>query len=158
MPGWCFCIICPNLLLVFQSLSQARYQHVDWDTANFWTWDYMLHAGLRPLRDFWYPYSGAYVQLLPFPTGVIAATVHRTAVLWVLYWSLFKVTGRRLAQALAIFGLIVTPVLLDMLPGWSRYLVAVDVALLYVAVCGTCRPRLEDASAFRRVYGLCVFL
>jgi hypothetical protein len=118
-----------------QSLSQTKYRHVQWDAANELTWTYMLNAGLRPLRDFWFPYSGWYLQLLPFPTGPLMIVAHCTVLLWVLYWSLFRIAGRRLGQALAIFGLILTPVLMGLLPEWDRYLVAVDVALLYVAVC-----------------------
>ncbi len=131
--------VLPNMRDILSSLNQTWQRRASWDSTNFLMWDYLIHAGLRPFRDFWYPYGGGYLQLLPFPTGTVAMTFHCTLVLWVLYWSLLKIAGQRLAHGLAIFGLILVPVLLGLLPGWSRYLVAVDVALFYVVVCNNRR-------------------
>ena len=99
----------------------------------------MMNDGLRPFRDFWYPYSGSYIQQLPFPTGVILSVLHAAVVLWVLYLALFRVAGRRLAHALVVFCLILSPMLLNMLPGWNRYLLSIEVGLLYVAICNANR-------------------
>ena len=118
-----------------QSLGQVKYQSVQWDARNQLTCAYLLHAGLRPFRDFWFTFSGAYLQLLPFPTGPIVMVVHCTVLLWVLYWSLFRITGRRLRQALVMFGLIFAPLLLGTIQQWDRYLTAADVALFYAAIC-----------------------
>ena len=126
----------PNLWGSLRESSQMLYQsHGGLDDANALTWSYMINAGLRPFRDFWYPYSGSYLQLLPFPVGVLASVVHSTIVLGVLFLALLKATGRRIAHALVIFGLILTPVRLDTLPRWTRTVLAIDVALLSLAVC-----------------------
>jgi hypothetical protein len=139
-----------------QSLSQTRQQHVQWDAANVLTWTYMLNAGLRPLRDFWFPYTGWYLQLLPFPMGPVTLVVHCALLLWILYWCLFCITGRRLGQALTIFGLSLAPVLVGMAEGWDRYLVAVAVALFYVVICET-RLEWKTHAPFAALVGWAFF-
>ena len=131
----------PNLPSELNTLKAAVYTYRGWDQENAVSWEYMMNAGLRPYRDFWFPYSGGYLQFLPFPIGTISSVLHYTIALWVFYLALFKVTGRRLGQTLVIFGLMLTPLLLNLLPGWNRYLLSIDIALLYVAICDA--PRLE---------------
>ena len=128
-----------DLRLTLQSMKDAGYQVATWDDMNFLEWGYLVSQGLRPLRDFWFPYSGSYLNYLPFPAGTLSSILHGVLVLWVCYAAFFRATGRRLAEALVLFGLILTPVLLTVLPGWPRYLLAVDVALLYAAIYNTTR-------------------
>jgi len=129
----------PNLTEVLKSLRETVYQNHGWDDAVLLHWSELIGLGLRPLRDFWYPYSGSYIQFLPFPTGVIVSVLHAVGALWVLYLGLLSVAGRRLSHGLVVFGLIATPILLTLLPGWNRYLLAIDVGILYVAICDTTR-------------------
>ena len=131
----------PDLLATLRSLSGVVYQQGGWDEANTLVWSFMVHAGQLPLRDFWYPYSGSYIHLLPFPTGLITAILHATLLMWVLYLAWFRITGRRLVPALVLFGVVLAPVLMDLTPGVNRYLLAVEVVLLYAGICD--EPRLE---------------
>jgi hypothetical protein len=124
----------PNLLTSLRKLSRVEYHPGMWDETASLTWAYMVNAGLRPLRDFWFPYSGSYIHHLPFPTGAITTLLHSALLLWVLYLALFKLTGRRLIQTLVFFSLIVAPVFMNDIPGSTRYLLAPDVALCYAAI------------------------
>jgi hypothetical protein len=123
----------PDLRAALASMPEAAFDRSGWDDMNWLYWDYLITRGLRPFRDFWFPYSGAYVQDLRAPVGLLMWTFQKTIALGGLYLGLFKATGRRLTQAIVIFGLVLAPVLLNMLASWHRYLLAADVALLYVA-------------------------
>jgi hypothetical protein len=147
----------PNFLTVLRSMGAVVYRYHGWDDANMLAWAFMVHAGLLPFRDFWYPYSGAYLQVLPFPTNVISGVLHSVLVLWVSFAALLAVTGRRLGNALAIFGLLLAPMFLGILPGWYRYLLAVDVALLYVAVCDLRRLEWKTHLPFAAFTGYAFF-
>ena len=155
--GLVFVYFLPNLLGIFQSLGRTVYPYLSWDDENMLTWGYMVHAGLRPFRDFWYPYAGGYLQLLPFPAGSISWVLHATVVLWVLYVALFKVTGRRLGQALAVYGLVMAPLLMELLWQWYRYLLSIDVALLYVAICDETRLDWKTHVPFAAFVGYAFF-
>ena len=155
--GMVFVYYLPSLTGALQDLRQTVYQKHLWDDTNWLLWAFMVNAGLRPLRDFWFPYSGSYLSLLPGPAGWLAGVAHCTLVLGVLFLALLKATGRKLAHALAIFGLIAIPVLLDMLPGWNRYLLAVDVALLCVVVGDSARLEWKKHAPFAVFVGYVFF-
>ena len=104
-------------------------------------WGALINKGLRPYRDFWYPYGGFYIQLLRFPASEIWSVIHCTVVLWFFFLGLLRIAGRRLVHALMVFGLVMVPLLLGMMGGWHRYLMPIDVVLLYAAICNV--PRLE---------------
>lgn len=130
-----FCVYyLPNLLTNSRELSSTVYRQGLWDELNMLTWRYMINMGLLPLRDFWFPYSGSYIHMLPFPVGAIATVLHVALSLTVLYLALFRITGRRLGVTLVMAGLIFAPILLGDVPNHNRYLLAVDVALLYVGI------------------------
>src|ERR1019366_2994746 len=155
--GMVFVYYLPSLTGALQDLRQTVYQKHLWDDTNWLLWAFMVNAGLRPLRDFWFPYSGSYLSLLPGPAGWLAGVAHCTLVLGVLFLALLKATGRKLAHALAIFGLIAIPVLLDMMPGWNRYLLAVDVALLCVVVGDSARLEWKKHAPFAVFVGYVFF-
>jgi len=124
----------PDLTATLRALPTSAYQYQGWDSSIATHWVAMMNAGLRPMRDFWFPYSGSYIERLPPPTGLIFTVLHFTIALWFLYLGLFLATGKRISQALVLFGLFLTAVLLDMFPGWYRYVLSIDVGLLYVGL------------------------
>jgi hypothetical protein len=147
----------PNLLTTIPWAKTVVYPHAGWDESNGLVWAYMVNKGLRPFRDFWYPYSGFYLQFLPFPTGNFTAILEQAIVLWGFYLAVFKAAGRRLGPALVLFGLLFASVLMDMLPGWNRYLLGVDVALFYVAVCQYPRFEWQTHAVFAAFTGYAFF-
>ena len=131
----------PDLTVYLKHLSGVVYRDISWDSANTLLWSAIINKGLRPYRDFWYPYGGFYIQLLRFPTGQMLGVLHSTVLLGALYIGLFRVTGRRLVDALVLFGLILTPLLAGMSDQWHRYLLPIVTVLFYAAICDL--PRLE---------------
>ena len=127
----------PDLRGGLSYLKALAYGVAGWDETNAITWNYLVESGAYPFRDFWYPYAGFYLQLLPFPAGYLVSILFQILPLWFLYLGLYYVTGRRVAQGMAVFLLVLAPVLLGYLPASSRYLLAVDVGLLYVAAVST---------------------
>jgi hypothetical protein len=136
-----FIFFLPSLPAALNSLRGVVYRDITWDGANTLLWNAMINKGLRPYRDFWYPYGGFYIQLLRFPTGQMMSVLHCTVLLGALYIGLLRVTGRRLVEALVMYGLIMTPLLLGMTGGWHRYLLPIVTVLFYAAICDL--PRLE---------------
>lgn len=124
----------PNLWGGLVALGQATYSHYEWDGLNSLSWSYMVNAGLRPFKDFWYPYAGIYARLLPFPVGAMAQLAEDVLVLWFLYLGLFYATGRRIAHTLSLYALVLVAAFLNWIPNWFRYLLALDVALLHIAI------------------------
>jgi hypothetical protein len=147
----------PDLWTGFGYLSRVEYHPGTWDETATLTWSSMVNAGLLPFRDFWFPYSGSYIQLLPFPTGAITTVLHSALVLWILYLALFKLTGRRLIQTLVFFSLIVAPVFMNDTPGSNRYLLAPDVALWYAAISNEPRLRWRVHLPFAMFAGYAFF-
>ena len=139
-----FLFFLPNLLEILQSMSRIAYRNDSWDAANTLLWGALINKGLLPYRDFWYPYGGFYVQLQRFPAGHIWGILHCTVIVWFLFLGLLRITGRRLIDTLMIFGVILVPLLLGIMGGWHRYLMPIDVVLLYAAICDV--PRLEWKS------------
>jgi hypothetical protein len=144
----------PDLGAALDGLKTVRYAPFAWDDANGFIWNYLVEAGYRPLRDFWYPYSGFYAQMLPFPTGPLIGTGFLVLPLWFLYLGLYYVTGRRFIQSLCAFTLVLIPALMGQMPGSSRYLLAIDTGLLYLAV--TSAKRIERVVQI--LFGACVAL
>jgi hypothetical protein len=131
------------LLILFQpylapglaNLQQPQASFTDlWDSGNWAVWQYLIHAGYVPLRDFWFPYSGAYIQLEPFPFGEIAAYLQRTSVLFLAYLALYQLFRRHLKPTLLVFGIILVGVMLGEFESWERYLLPLDVIFAYLAV------------------------
>jgi hypothetical protein len=127
----------PDLRTVMDRLKSVSYAPLGWDDSNGFIWRYLVESGYRPFRDFWYPYAGFYTQLLPFPGGQLIGAGFVVLPLVFLYFGLYYVTGRRYVQGVAAFLLILLPVMMGQLQGASRYLLAVDVSLLYLAVVST---------------------
>jgi hypothetical protein len=122
----------PNLRTELAAAKTATYNSVGWDDTVATVWHYLVYAGLRPYRDFWYPYTGVYTQLLPLPWGSLMYMVYQVLPLWFLYLGLYQIAGRRQLQALSVFSLILVPVWLGCFPGYDRYLLCAGVALLYL--------------------------
>jgi hypothetical protein len=123
----------PDLDQLLNRLAGIAFQRDNWDILNWTTWDFLLAKGLRPFRDFWFPYSGSYVLNLQPPVGETYWTLHCTLTIAVLYVGLFQLTGRRVLQALVLWAMMAPLAMMDIFLGWQRYLLAVDVALLYVS-------------------------
>ncbi|ABD89738.1 hypothetical protein RPC_4214 [Rhodopseudomonas palustris BisB18] len=104
-----------------------------WDTNNITLWQYLIHEGFRPLRDFWFPYGGTWVFSLPAPWGQIFSAAEQTLLYAVLLLSLHVVMGRRLLAPFAIVSLIMIADRLYIFWGVFRYLLAVDVFIAFLA-------------------------
>jgi hypothetical protein len=125
----------PNLAAGLANLQQPQASFTgQWDSSVFYVWQYLVHAGYVPFRDFWYPYAGAYLQLEPFPFGEIAGYLQGATVLFLAYLGLYQLFRRHLRPTLLVFGIILTAVLLGGFEAWWRYMLPLDVILAYLAV------------------------
>lgn len=124
----------PNLAGGLAGLKNWQYQYAGWDDQHSLSWAYMINSGLRPFRDFWFPYSGHYITMLPFPISSLMFGFHGVLVLSFLYLGLFYIAGKKVTQALALFICLAIPLFVDLLPGWTRYMLAADVTFLAIAV------------------------
>lgn len=144
----------PDLRGGLAGLKESTYAPFLWDDANGFIWSYLVQSGYRPFRDFWYPYAGYYLQFLPFPGGALIGAVFMVLPLWFLYLGLYYVLGRRLRQTVCAFAVVLAPVWMGQLQTSSRYLLAADVALLYLAAARSKRfewgvhPGLGACAAF----------
>ena len=65
-----------------------------WDLENVTYWEFLIHNGSRPFRDFWYPYGGFYIFDLPLPVGILAKWGFLTVVYALFGLLLFRITRR----------------------------------------------------------------
>lgn len=122
----------PNLSVQMQILKRT-VASLGWDDGNFALWDYLIRHGYLPFRDFWYPYGGLFALSLPLPTGAYLVWIETTLALGFLYLGL-RYAIRRNGMALVVFLAVFLPCWLYEFVGWPRYIWAIDVALLYVAI------------------------
>jgi hypothetical protein len=115
-------------------LRQQYFTPQDWDMGNNITWSYLIHAGRLPFRDFWYPYSGFFLQSKPAPFDQIAGWIHCMVCLALFYLGLWHVCGRRWKPALAALGVVLVAIVSSTFVGWTRYILAIDFGLVYLAV------------------------
>jgi hypothetical protein len=103
--------------IVHDLVSGDAAQH--WDVHNLRTWDALYAAGLRPMRDFWYPYG----NLVVLSAGVVGPVLE-----WALDAAMFAVIclalrnlagGRRLPAVLG--AVLVAVVQLTASTGGARY-------------------------------------
>lgn len=148
----------PNLERELDSIQGKPYRLDSLDAGMNMTWDYALQRGSLPLRDFWFPYSGLFLLHLPLPWGHGAEWLHQSVVVGCLYVGLYLASGRRLAVALTLFGLLLAPLRLGEFHSWMRYLLAIDLTLIYVALELEPRRRRTVAAAFGLVAGYVLFI
>jgi hypothetical protein len=90
-----------------------------WDTQNVRTWDAFYAAGLRPSRDFWYPYG----NLLLLSAGVVGPMLEwvlDAAMVFVICLTLRNLAGGR--RLPVVLGTILVAVVQLSTSGTSRYL------------------------------------
>lgn len=122
----------PDFRTELSNAETATYGSVSWDNTNGVVWHYLIYAGMQPLREFWFPYSGVYSQFLPLPWGRSMSMVVHAFSLWFLYLGFYRISGRRQIHALSVFSLILIPVWLGCFPVYDRYLLAPAVVFLYL--------------------------
>ncbi len=155
---WLLMLFLPDLNGILKQASHSSFQPIDWDSQYSILWDYLVHMGSLPFRDFWYPYAGFFVQGLAFPIGGLAICFQRVFTLWFLYLGLRYVVVLPRRGALLLFLVILFPLWLGEFPGWFRYLLAIDVVLLYVALQDSNRIDRRKRIAFALVVGFAFFL
>jgi len=154
---WLLIVYLPDLRGELQQISQISFQPADWDSANSLLWSYFVHQGYLPFRDFWYPYAGFYAHLLAFPVGTAISCIEGVLTLWFLYLGLRQGVTRRCGAAVLIFAMVLVPAWLDEFAGWCRYLLAIDVALCYVALQETRRIEWRKHVPFALLTGFVFF-
>ena len=107
-----------------------------WDEGNVFTWQYLVHRGWRPFRDFWYPYGGfsSFGAGGWFPWGYLVSWGHDLLLLAVAGWSLHAVLRRRPWAATMLVVLLVAGVGVGLLAAPGRYFLALDLTLAALAV------------------------
>jgi hypothetical protein len=147
----------PDLPATFDQLKAQHFTSQDWDMQNSITWRYLIASGQVPFRDFWFPYSGFYLHLRTFPFAHIVSSLYTVTTLWFLYLGLVGLARERLRLSLAVFGLVLVALVLNVFWGWSRYVLALDVVLLYLNAAQTKRLRLQTALPLGLISALAFF-
>lgn len=118
-----------------QIVSGNHINDVQYDSTNIVVWQYLVHRGWLPLRDFWYPYGGFFNFGAGgwFPIGFLREYGHRIILMGIALASLWRL----LAPSLRKFLLVAIPFIgasaLGYFPGESRYFIALDIVLLFLA-------------------------
>jgi hypothetical protein len=108
-----------------------------WDDGNMLLWFQKIQHGELPLRDFWYPYGGSYLQYGRLPASFFATWIHAVIVIWFLYFGLYHSVGRKILPALFMLAVVLAMMQLNIAVAWQRYLLAADVALAYFSIGGS---------------------
>ncbi len=104
----------------------------DWDGSNVNLWQYLVYRGLRPLRDFWFPYGGTWIFALPAPWGQLSESAMRAAVYIVCFLALVRICG--LIPAILIIYIVLVSDRIQLMWAPWRYLLGVNVPLSYAAI------------------------
>ena len=128
-----FFVLMPDLDAVTQQVQTQQFNRF-WDSNNYWTWRGLITRGDRPYVDFWYPYMGFWVFMLPLPTGTIMEFLHSLALYAVLGISIWRISGRALVPSLTASVAIVLLCLALVVQSPERYLLSIAFALSYVAM------------------------
>jgi hypothetical protein len=147
----------PNLPAALEQLKHQTFGVQQWDSVGYMTWWYFVAAGRVPGRDFWYPYAGTYMHTAPFPVAHIEVFLYTVTILWLLYLGIAGLVGGRLRRGLALFGVVLIPVVLNIFFGWTRYLLCVLLVLWYLRTVQAKRPRFSTSAALAFVSGLVFF-
>jgi hypothetical protein len=100
-----------------------------YDWGNVFTWDYFVHRGWVPLKDFWYPYGG-FFAFETLPGGYVESYAHLCIVLAVFTVAVWRLTGRSWPWTLGILAVTLAAIRAVLFWGANRYLLSVDVVLL----------------------------
>ncbi len=108
-----------------------------WDATNLTAWQGFVHAGLVPMKDFFYPYGFQWLWTTG-SYGPIFQWLAEVAMLSIAAWSLWRLSGGRTWRVLACLLVIM------LAGGWAqtwRFLPALLVAVAYAAIRPAQRPR-----------------
>jgi hypothetical protein len=147
------------LLSIAPDLAAQSYPVIPgWDTNNLVLWQYLIHEGFRPVRDFWYPYGGSWIFYTPAPWGQIFSAIERTLLYTILFMSLHVIMGRRILGPFIIVSLVLVADRLYIFWGIARYLLAVDVFLAYLAQIVSTRKDAWTRAMFSAAVVLAAFM
>ena len=118
-----------------QIISGNHIADVQYDSTNMVVWYYLVHRGWLPLRDFWYPYGG-FFNFGPggwFPTGSLRMYGHKIILMGIVVASLWRLLSPSLRKFLFVAIPFIGASALGYFPGESRYFIALDMVLLFLA-------------------------
>jgi hypothetical protein len=78
-------LLMPDLKGQLSGALSQRYTD-SWDRNNFLFWDYLVHRGLVPMKDFFYPYGLQYLFTIDLPWGSVIRFFNL-----LLFWTYFFV-------------------------------------------------------------------
>jgi hypothetical protein len=104
----------------------------DWDSQAVLLWQYVYNAGLIPLRDYWFPYGGAWNQISPFPMDLLRLHIHDIIVFGMCIFSVYRLTGYKKLWTLILLAGLLCFAEVNLMKGLFRYLICVDIVLLYL--------------------------
>jgi hypothetical protein len=125
-----------------RSLAAARSQSYlpQWDSNNLLFWDYLIHKGLVPTKDFFYPYGFQSLFSIDAPWGVLISYLNYLA-FWAylilgtfLVLTLFSSGRALLIRCGTVYALILTVALGGEIPEAARYLGSLGVVLLFASL------------------------
>lgn len=136
-----FFIFFPDLNAVLIRLQEGAHA-TDWDSQNFYLWNYLIHMGAQVFKDFWFPYGGAWDELAPTPYSVFMAHLHKTFVFGVFsFLTLHLSRKKHLSSVLILFGTWMFMTLGEF-RGVERYFMSLNLVLAALAV----QPFLRNAD------------
>jgi hypothetical protein len=128
LAAYCF----PDLAAIRASFTAPI--SLGWDANNFHIWRYLVQDGARPLRDFWYPYSGFSLLSLRFPYGELLTALNIYALFTIFLLAVYRNTRRSMLATLAIFGAVFLLFAGRVFDAAERYGLIVNAVLAYLAI------------------------
>lgn len=123
----------PDAVKAFASLQDVP-SVLDYDSLNIETWNYLYQHGLKPFRDFWFPYGMSSFVMGRAPSAVWAMYGHVVLLYFVLAYSLCSLLEQKWLWGLLGVGLLAVLDCGGYLRGTYRYGVALDVVATFSAL------------------------
>ncbi|WP_141400387.1 hypothetical protein [Magnetospirillum sp. 15-1] len=106
----------------------------DWDGNNIFTWEYLIHSGNIPLKDFWYPYAGHAMFQSDAPWGFLLRVLHRVVIFTLFLWGFHAIAGQRMLLTLFVAILLVVADGANLVWASWRYITPLAIAATYIAI------------------------
>ncbi len=125
----------PDIQTWIQHLPFLRHSN-EFDSLNLLIWQYSHFKEWLPFKDYWYPYSGQYLQIftpsLALPIEMIIAYGHRCLILGLFAGCTYFLSHRNLFWTLLAVTLVSVGVESGLIFGEHRYFLSLNLVLLFI--------------------------
>jgi len=123
----------PQLSQAFANLDHANHG-VHFDGLSMLTWQYEMHMGWLPFRDFWYPYGAfAYIDG-PFPWEMASFFLHNFVIFASFLIAVYCLVDRNKLWTLILLSITLLLIVVRYISDPYRYFVSLDYVLLFLVL------------------------